>query len=147
MSTLIISHYIYLTKEERYNAHNGETIETTGVSIPVWFNKGTTSEPARELFCKYKITNENINKAITPTQEGYVINLPQKVELDEIPEEIKEAVGKQLVSSKDLLDIEDGGKELLEFKQLNKIKYKKELFNLIHFVEIKPKEILLKTLS
>ena len=81
MTTLIISHYLYLNREQRYLLHeNKEPIEVHGISVPVWFQKGNTSEPAKEVFCKYRITNETTTKSITATNCGYLINLPQMIE-------------------------------------------------------------------
>lgn len=149
MATLTISHYLYLSRDQRYKLHAGEPIEITGVSVPVWFHKGSTSEPARELFCKYKITNEPVNKAIVPMDEGYHINLPQKMELakEDVPQEVQEVAAIQLGTSERLLDIKDGGSEWLEFRQYNKVHQDKHAFNVVHFVEIKPDELLQDTLS
>jgi hypothetical protein len=148
MATLTISHYIYLNRDQRYKLHAGEPLEIVGVSVPVWFHKGSTSEPAQELFCKYKLTNEGVNKAIMPSDEGYHINLPQKSQPDkEAPEEVQEVVGMYLGTSERLLDIKDGGSEVLEFRQYNKVHQDKHAFNVVHFVEIKPDELLHDTLS
>ena len=51
MATLTISHHIYLTDEQRYKIHNGEYLSLQGIARPVWFYKGSTSEPAQEIFC------------------------------------------------------------------------------------------------
>ena len=149
MATLTISHYIYLNREQRYKLHDGETVEIIGISIPVWFHRGTTSEPAKELFCKYKLTNEPVNKTIMATDEGYAINLPQKLELgdDTVPEEVQYAVAVQLGTSDRLLDIKDGGNEWVEFRQYNKVQQKDHEFNVVHFVEIKPDELLMDSMS
>jgi hypothetical protein len=146
MTTLTISHYIYLSKEERYKLYSGESLNVIGVSVPVWFDRGNTSEPAKELFCRYTITNDSINKAIMPNEEGYHINLPQKVKLD-APNEIQEIVDLYIGTPEKLLDIKDGGSEKLEFKQYNKVNQGSKTFNVIHFVEIKDKELLDETLN
>lgn len=143
MATLTISHYIYLSKDQRYNLHAGQDIEAIGVSIPVWFHKGSTSEPAKEIFCKYKLTNENVNKVIVQMNEGYVINLPQKVEKEAVTEETPIFTA----SSDKLLDVEDNGAEYMEFRQYNKVKQGNNEFNVVHFVEIKTLETLSNTLS
>ena len=52
MATLTISHYVYLNREQRYDIHDLKPVEVIGVSVPVWFNNGNTSEPAKEVFCK-----------------------------------------------------------------------------------------------
>lgn len=147
MATLTISHYIYLNRDQRYQLHAGESLEIVGVSVPVWFHKGTTSEPAQELFCKYKLTNEPGNKAIMPNEEGYSINLPQKDKDSPEDMEAQQAIGMMLGTSERLLDIKDGGSEMLEFRQYNKVHKDKYAFNVVHFVEIKPDELLKDTLS
>ena len=105
------------------------------------------SEPAKEVFCKYKITNEPINKAIISTEDGYSINLPQKITFDSFSKEFQIAAAMQLGTSEKLLDVKDGGNESLEFRQYNKIQSEDRNFNVIHFVEIKPIEILYQTMS
>jgi hypothetical protein len=145
MTTLTISHYIYLSHEQRYDLHELKSVEAIGASVPVWFDNGNTSEPAKEVFCKYKITNEPINKAIISTEDGYCINIPQKITFDSFSKEFQIAAAMQLGSSEKLLDVEDGGNESLEFRQYNKIQSEDRNFNVIHFVEIKPIEILYQT--
>lgn len=140
MATLTISHYIYLTKEQRYALHEGQNIEVIGVSVPVWFQKGSTSEPAKELFCKYELTNEKVNKVISKIEEGYAINIPQKIETTN-------EMQISLSQSDRLLDRVDKGDEFLDFKQYNKALYNHREFDVVHFVEIKKLETLVETLS
>jgi hypothetical protein len=150
MATLTISHYIYLTREQRYALHEGNKLEVTGVSVPVWFKKGNTSEPAQEIFCKYTISNDSSsNRSIVPTTTGYEINLPQKLKFanESVPEETQVVVSVYLGTSERLLDINDGGSEWLEFRQFSKIQQGTNKFNVVHFVEIKPIELLEDTLS
>jgi hypothetical protein len=88
----------------------------------------------------YEISfNEEENKNISQTKDGYWINLPQEKNLD------KSVLEK--ISSKNLLDIQDGGIEELSFRQYNTISYQNKKFNIIHFVEIKPIEFLTNSLS
>lgn len=82
MKTLTIAHHIYLTEEQKALFLNGETIEVIGISIPVWFEKGNTSEPAKEVFCKYVISSEDRNIPITTVEDGYFINLKEKENLE-----------------------------------------------------------------
>lgn len=144
MATLTISHYIYLTKKQRYDLHEGHEVNILGVSVPVWFDKGSTSEPAKEVFCKYKLTNEKLNQAIIANEEGYHINLPQKQDLSN---QFDSVLNFKIPTSDKLLDTKDGGVESLEFRQYNKIHKDEYHFNVVHFVEIKPHELLLETLS
>ena len=123
MTTLIISHYLYLNREQRYLLHeNKEPIEVHGISVPVWFQKGNTSEPAKEVFCKYRITNETTTKSITATNCGYLINLPQMIEFKpgKVSEQMQIIFNNNLPTSEKLLDIADGGSEWLEFRHFSK---------------------------
>lgn len=149
MAILTISHFLYLTRDQRYRIHAGEPVETVGVSVPVWFLKGNTSEPARELFCKYKITNDPINKAIITGEEGYTINLPQKIDLkpeDKVDESFREAM-KNLPTSEKLLDPKDKGTANLHFKQYNQIIIDSIEFSVIHIVELQNEDYLIDSLN
>lgn len=119
MLRLTVSHYIYLSRDQRYALHNGESLEIVGISVPVWFMKGNTSEPAKEVFCKYKITNQPGNRIINLTEDGYCVNLPQKVLKENSSEEANQAVNLRM--SEKLLDIKDGGSERFEFRQYNNL--------------------------
>lgn len=132
MLTLTISHNIFLTRDQRYLLTNKESIEVIGVSVPVWFYKGNTSEPAKDIFCKYILTNDSKSDPIMPLKEGYKINLPIKVEDSSV--------------EKRLLDITDGGTECLFYREYNKV-YKPTQYDLIHFVQIMPIEMMEKTLT
>ena len=55
--TLTIHHNIFLTREERLSLHSGESIETIGYAIPVWTEGEATTEPAKEVFCRYYLLN------------------------------------------------------------------------------------------
>lgn len=132
--TLTISHYIYLSKEERYKLHVGEKVDVIGFCVPVWFKKGSTSEPAKEIFCKYKLTNENLKKIIFEN-DGYSINLPQSEKEDD-PK-----------PSEKLLDISENGSEYIAFQQYHTMNFGEMDFEVIHFVEIKDTEALISTLD
>lgn len=146
MATLLITHFIYLTKEQRYALHSGKNIEVVGVSLPVWFYKGTTSEPAKELFCRYELTNDNSNRPIKILEDGYNINLPQKPSEEDDKSKVK-AVFVDYDTSERLLDVADGGVEWLEFREYSKIEIDYIEHNIIHFIEMKKIELLEKTLS
>ncbi|MEI8270267.1 MAG: hypothetical protein WCG45_02770 [bacterium] len=133
MATLTIEHSVYLAKEQRYSLNNGEKITVEGFSVPVVFSRGNTSEPAKEVFCKYTLSNDGEEKEIKRIEEGYEINLQQKAE--------------NLPGSEILLDEEDGGKGKFIFSQLQKVSYKGNSFNIIHFVELKKIETLLESLT
>src|SRR5262252_8141079 len=75
--TITVLHNIFLTRDERYKLASGEDVETVGVSVPVWFHRGKTTEPAVEVFCKYKLTNAPVQTPITSIDGGYLVNVPQ----------------------------------------------------------------------
>jgi len=132
MLTLTISHNIFLTREERYKVTSGEPIEILGISVPVWFLKGNTSEPAKEIFCKYIVTNDGKNTPIFATPTGFQLNLPKIID--------------EQNSEKKLLDVDDGGAECLFYREFNRI-YKPISYDIIHYVQIMPYEMMLKTLT
>jgi len=134
-TTLTISHYIFLNREERYSLFEGNPIETIGFNVPVWIDKINTSEPAIEVFCKYYLTNIKESIPITPNPDGYTLNLPQIFINSKTPSSIR------------LLDVKDGGCEEMTFKQYSKTTKDKNNFNIVHFIEIKPIEVLLQTIS
>ena len=159
-TTLAISHNLYLTREERYAWYAGDDLEVIGVSVPVWFHKGLTSEPAVEVFVKYKLLNRNENIFIKQVEDGYEIIIPPKAENDtSVPDAIWKDFTEQeredwyrenepLPSIQNVLDVKDGGSSYLAFRQLNKAeRAPKKTITLVHFVEIKPIEDLLKTLT
>lgn len=132
MLTLTISHHIFLTKNERYKLTNGESIEVIGITIPVWFMKGNTSEPAKEIFCKYNICNNGNEESIFATKQGFQLNLPIVID------------GQN--TEKQLLDFKDGGAECLFYREFNKVN-KPIQYDIVHYIQIMPLEIMEQTLS
>jgi hypothetical protein len=161
MLTLTVSHHIYLTTEQRSALLNGEQVETTGVSVPVWFYQGNTSEPATEVFCKYVLTTERENYPITPTDVGYRINLPvipeghkirrlhpdQASKLTLAQQEAFEKKHPCPPSVADLLEPEKGGLGQLFFRRYEKIKEEGRRMNAVHSVTISKYEKLLETID
>lgn len=104
--TLAISHNIHLTAEQRRDLAGGESIVARGVSLPVWYSKGKTSEPGREVICTYQI--HNFVEAATQVVfnlDGYEFNLPQ---LGEDPPD-------NAVHGGQLLDVKYGGLGKIKF--------------------------------
>ena len=73
MLTLTILHNIFLTKQDRSTLINGGQIQAMGVSVPVWYLKGKTTEPAQEIFCEYILTNTTEDYPLTALAKGYKI--------------------------------------------------------------------------
>lgn len=134
MLTLTIYHNVFLTKEEREFLIKEDFVYINGVSVPVWFHKGTTSEPAMEVFCKYKIFNDGSNTPISKIKNGYKIYLPKYLEDKKI-----------LINN--ILDYRDGGIESIKYKEYNKVLQSGIYYNIIHFVEINLSNKLIETIS
>ena len=155
--TLSVSHSLFLTEKQRYDLHQGKTIRVVGVSMPVWFHKGTTSEPAEEVFCKYTLYNKEGNAYVQKTKNNtYIINLPQIPE-DHIKPELSNATWRMMsedqrgewyknhpipLSSNKMLNIIDGGCESLNFQ----IQHDTKEITIVHFVLIKKIEELNESL-
>lgn len=78
---LFITHHIFLTKQQIDQLQVEKTIEVIGHSVPVWVDAktGETTEPAKEIFCHYKIQNtkEYEKNVEIIRRKGYEIFLPQ----------------------------------------------------------------------
>ena len=151
MLTLTIAHNIFLDRHERIALANGNVIETTGVSIPVWFRHGRTSEPAKEVFCQYVLMNAQNDLPVGINKDGYTINLPSANPLAQTKRpnpKIWERMSSFELDcwkkenptgdcSIDLLDPEEGGISSLVFKKQNKARNKSGTkFEVIHYVQI-----------
>lgn len=160
MLTLVVSHNIGLTKEQRYKLNDGEAIDVVGVSVPVWFHKGTTSEPANEVFVTYKLTNQKEPYPIKTTKTGFEMNMPQsnpaaEEEIKKLPDQVLDLLGvnKNFPTAKSLLDVKDGGSEFLQFRQFARsqliVDGQKTTIpmNIVHCVEIRPIEDIIVSLA
>jgi hypothetical protein len=147
--TLSVPHSLFLTEKQRYDLHQGKTIKVIGVSMPVWFHKGSTSEPAEEVFCKYTLYNKKDSNAYVQKTKNntYIINLPQ-IPDDHIEPELSDATWRLMtedqrsewykahpvpLSSKKLLNMSDGGCQSFNFQ----IQHDTKETSIIHFVLIK----------
>lgn len=162
MLSLAIHHNLWLTKEQRYAAHEGIELIVIGISVPVWVSDNrVTSEPAKEVFCRYYIKNPKYDVPIQIVKDGYEICLPcREVPLPEMSDEewrhlnfheplkLDEHYQKttRSVSSRNLLDLADGGSKCLMFREHNKAKRGDNFVNFIHFVNIADMEELTSTL-
>jgi hypothetical protein len=162
MLSLTIHHNIHLSKAQRDALHAGEDVTVVGVSVPVWYVNKTTTEPAKEVFCHYYLRNPRKEVPIQIMSDGYEIALPYREgeTLDISDEEWRklnmedpaklDAMYKALVqevSSKNLLDVRDGGCGSLRYREHNKIKYNGKLLNVMHFVNMDAMEHLTDSLS
>jgi len=158
MSNLIlaISHNIFITEDQEKEILERNPVELIGVTVPVWHHSGRSSEPAKEVFCKYFIYNEKSDFPIERFKNGYKINIPQ---LPEGYKQYKPLTDEEWrgMTEKDLGDWYDKTKpptnaELLRDKgclfyvQYDKFIFKKKLVDIIHNVCIQPEHILLESL-
>ncbi len=158
--TLTIHHNIFLTYEERMALHQGEPQEVIGYSIPVWSNEQKTSEPVKEVFCRYYLLNSKNNFPVKIMDDGYEITIPEKIPkpVNDISNDVwrtmtdKEKaeyykIKGNSVSSLNLLDVKDGGNGALMYREHNKFKQDHTIYNVIHFVHMAPIEILLGSMQ
>ena len=137
--TLAVSHNIFLNRDQRYDLFNNKEIDVIGVSVPVWFHKGKTSEPGHEVFCKYKIIPTKFTLLVKHNSVGYDVHLPHETHNTK-DDKINP------LTIKNILDIEDGGISWLAFRQFGKAKKNKTNIIITNFVEIKDIDELEKTL-
>jgi len=146
---LTINHNIFLTKNQRYLLFNGNNVETIGVSLPVWVERNNqlqwneTSNFSNEIFVKYILTNNYEKNPIETLEEGYKINLPQPFMGTNIS---YDKIAKKL-SSKNLLDLRDGGGSYLFFIESNMVKIHNDLIKIKHYVKIEDITSLEKTIA
>ena len=78
---LFVTHFIFLTKEEAEELIGGKVLDVMGHCVPVWVDAktGRTTEPAKEVFCSYKIHNsEEVQREVKIVpRKGYEIFLPK----------------------------------------------------------------------
>lgn len=148
MRTLIILHNIHLSKNEIKSLVKREPVKVIGTSVPVWFYKGTTSEPALEVFCEYILTNQEPDYSIITNEKGYQINLPQLQHPETWAKFSSSEKEEWLKRYQQLHSFEATMKnvETLSFKKITKAKHEGKI-NLVHVVEISPIEILTSALT
>lgn len=159
---LHVLHEIFLTREERYRLVAGETVETVGISVPVWAYRTLTSEPAAEVFCRYVLTNRPGQPDVTVFEEGYLINLPQ-VPIDYMPPErpTDDAWRKMTLeeqeqwyeqhetpkTAKGLRDLPDGGGRYLRFDVEKRMRMSSRTVMTSHVVELQDIQEIIETLA
>jgi hypothetical protein len=151
MLRLTVHHNIHLTRQERYALHQGEDLLVIGTSLPIWTVKNITSEPGKEVFCYYYLKNPKKEVPIKILPDGYEITIPYregtKLEISdeeyrrivsENKEKLDELYAKTTkeVSSKNLLDIREGGSEFLNYRELNTVLVKEKEIQIMHHVTI-----------
>lgn len=131
---------MFLTRQQRYNLADNEEVEVVGVSVPVWYYQGKTSEPGNEVFVKYQLCPTDHKIFVKHNDTGYEIYLPHK---SFNPEDNRA----NPFTIRNLLDEKDGGISWIAFRQFGKAKKNKRTVNIIHYIEIKTVEELMASLS
>lgn len=76
----------------------GESVWCLGVCTPVWFERGSTSEPAEEVFVNYLLRVTSGEKPVRVLPSGFEITVPSD-------------------KASAVLDVRDGGSGFLNYKQ------------------------------
>lgn len=148
MATLTMSHYIYLDRNQRYALNMGREVKVDGVSVPVWVNETATSEPAHEVFCRYRVRNTRKRTGVKLAKSGFLVDMPYfDIVGGDCDEELIRASQERLGTSETLLDYDDGGKECCEFRYRSTCTINGRRHTVVHFVEIKSCEALADTLA
>ena len=167
MLILSILHVIHLTSDQIEKLCEGKDIEVTGASLPVWYFRGSTSEPAEEVFCKYTLTNKKIDSmflmSVRGLNDGYKINMPQLPSDYVPPKSLTDETWRKMTledqanwykkdpiptTAKNLLPIQEGGAGYLHIKEENgKVLMKNKYIATIHVVEIKRMELLIDSFN
>jgi len=148
---LIIHHNIYLNREQRYALHDGQDVEVPGVCVSVWCRGKVTSEPAREIYCRYLLRNLGHDEPLKMVKDGFEISLPNRPPvvgkisdemwrcLDAEGKDEYYSVFKNGASTMNLLDVVDGGSECLMYREHSKIRYADDdgPITIIHLIQIR----------
>ena len=153
--SLAIHHNILLTSNERQLLQGETTVKVVGVSVPVWCLGDKHSEPAKEVFCNYYLKNSNIETPVQRLADGYAIFIPNKQgkappaltddEWRKLTEKEKEdyyTLWVPQISTKNLLDVKNGGCGCLKYREQNKIKFQNKIIKIMHYIHINPIEVL-----
>ena len=163
---LVISHSIFLNREERYELADGKQIEVVGISVPVWYQKGNTSEPAVEIFCNYDLLNKDDEMSfVRAKDDGYTVNIPQIPKDYKPPKKLTDKQWREMIASpedrevyydelkksphsgKSLIDYNEGGGQYLRFHHHNKFKKSGRMIDVSHVIEIHDCVVLDESLS
>ena len=164
---LFTTHNIFFNKQQIKKFFENDYIKIAGVSVPVWVNakNSKTTEPAQEVFCKYEIYNNQREKDVVITKNGYTIHLekttwkePSKIKYKNISEmeeeerllflEKRDKWWKKNPRPIEIYDISESGYFRTEVKKLNQNfeKIAGSTVDCQHVIEIKTIENLLSNL-
>ncbi len=126
---LTIAHNLFPSKDERYRFREPDIeIETIGICLPVWVSGAATSEPAEEIYCRYRLRNYTTagTESVHMNEDGYTISLGDKTLWDSI------------------LDSKDGGSSSIYLTHQGKIENNGVEMLVIHYINIQDIGVLIK---
>jgi len=130
-SILVVSHHVFLTREQRYALQVPESeIEVVGSCSPVWMKDGEhETRVAEEVFAKYRFRHcpEPEKHTITFDPEGFIVRLSPHMPIH-------------------LTDVKDGGSMCIVLTHKNSIDVKDEKHQVIHFLDVEDMHVLQETL-
>jgi hypothetical protein len=128
---LTITHYVFLTREQRYALQVPEAeVDVIGTCSPVWSHKGLQiTHTAEEVFAKYTIRHcpEPDKQTVTLSDEGFMIRLSPDMPIH-------------------LTDVGDKGERYLGITHKNIVEVEQKTVPIVHFLTIEDMEVLQKTL-
>lgn len=129
---ITIAHNIFLNSFERYGLREENVeIDTVGICLPVWVNGSSTSEPAEEVYCRYRLRNYSPPEAdaVSVQKDGFCISLGDKN------------------SWHGLLDMKDGGSRSIYLSHQSTMTNNEVQMLVIHYINIQDISVLTKERS
>lgn len=84
---LTIAHNLFPSRDERYSFADGDMeVSMVGICLPVWVSGAVTSEPAEEIYCRYRLRNYLTpgEQSVHVNSDGFSISLADKSLWDSI---------------------------------------------------------------
>lgn len=164
---LFITHHVFLTDEQISELAVGNSVCCIGHCVPVWIDAktGKTTEPAKEVFCQYRLFNDEGKSRMVECEKakGYSLWLPKSKDWSP-PDEIdfEEMSGwtserrAEFLKQRDAWwfsnprppDIEDLSRGYLRFEvKVTDLKVGRRKYSVQHMVEISKTERLIQSLT
>jgi hypothetical protein len=123
---LTIAHNLFPSRDERYGfSQDNVEISMVGICLPVWVSGMATSEPAEEVYCRYRLRNYLTpgEESVKMTSDGFAISLGDKSLWDSIK------------------DVKDGGSGSIYLTHQGKLVSNVEIL-VIHYINIQDISVL-----
>ena len=164
---LFITHHVFLTDEQISELTVGDAVSCLGHCVPVWIDAktGRTTEPAREVFCRYRLFNTESKSRVVECEKGVGYSLwlprstgwspPEEIDFKEMSDWTSEKRA-EFLKQRDSWwfnnprppDIEDLSRGYLRFEvKTTDLKVGRRKYSVQHMVEISKTERLLGSLT